>query len=81
MKEKKDGYPPPDKNLILKALNGDPDAIKSVFCHYESFGNYLIRANVLKFACVSGFSASRFQEEDIKQYLYLWIHKAIEGFM
>ena len=76
-----DGYNPPDLNIIIKALNGDQVALMHVFSHYESFGNYLIQANVRKFACVSGFSVSRYPVEDIKQNLFLRFHKAIEGFM
>ncbi len=76
-----DGYNPLDLNIIIKALNGDQDALMHVFSHYESFGNYLIQANIRKFACVSGFSVSRYPVEDIKQNLFLRFHKAIEGFM
>lgn len=76
-----DGYNPPDLNIIIKALNGDQDALMHVFSHYESFGNYLIQANIRKFACVSGFSVSRYPVEDIKQNLFLRFHKAIQSFM
>ena len=76
-----DGYNPPDLNIIIKALNGDQDALMHVFSHYESFGNYLIQANIRKFACVSGFSVSRYPVEDIKQNLFIRFHKAIQSFM
>ena len=76
-----DGYNPPDLNIIIKALNGDQDALMHVFSHYESFGNYLIQANIRKFACVSGFSVSRYPVEVIKQNLFLRFHKAIQSFM
>ena len=80
MKERK-RFSPPEKKIIIEALNGDQNALMHILSHYESFGNYLIQANIRKFACVSGFSVSRYPVEDIKQNLFLRFHKAIEGFM
>ena len=81
MNKDKRKYDPPDRKTILEALNGDQNALMHIFSHYESFGNYLIQANIRKFACVSGFSVSRYPVEDIKQNLFLRFHKAIQSFM
>ncbi len=73
-------YNPPDNQVISEALNGDQQALMHILSHYESFGNYLIQANVLKFACVSGSSVGRYPYEDIKQFVYLRLFKALQCF-
>ena len=73
-------YNPPDSQVISEALNGDQQALMHILSHYESFGNYLIQANVLKFACVSGSSVGRYPYEDIKQFVYLRLFKALQRF-
>ena len=79
MKERK-RFSPPEKKIIIEALNGDQNALMHILSHYESFGNYLIQANVLKFACVSGSSVGRYPYEDIKQFVYLRLFKALQRF-
>ena len=81
MNKDKRKYDPPDRKTLLEALNGDQNALMHIFSHYESFGNYLIQANVLKFACVSGSSVGRFPNEDIKQYVFLRLYKALQRFV
>ena len=73
-------YNPPDSQVISEALNGDQQALMHILSHYESFGNYLIQANVLKFACVSGSSVGRYPYEEIKQFVYLRLFKALHRF-
>ena len=79
--KKESRYNPPDTNTIIKALNGDQNALMHIFSHYESFGNYLIRANIRKFACVSGISVSRYPIEDIKQNMFIRYYRAIQSFV
>ena len=79
MKERK-RFSPPEKKIIIEALNGYQNALMHILSHYESFGNYLIQANVLKFACVSGSSVGRYPYEDIKQFVYLRLFKALQRF-
>ncbi len=81
MKEGKNNYSPPDTNIIYEALNGDLNALTHIFSHYESYGNYLVQANIRKFACVSGISVNRYPEEDLKQNMFLRFHKAVEAFV
>ncbi len=69
------------KNTIIQALNGDQNAIEHILSHYESFGNYLIQANICKFACVSGPDVSRFPKEDLQQEVNYKLTKAIAGFI
>lgn len=75
-------YNPPDSQVISEALNGDQQALMHILSHYESFGNYLIQANVLKFACVSGSAVCRYPKEDLKQEIYyrLIIKDLVESF-
>lgn len=73
-------YNPPDNQVISEVLNGDQQALMHILSHYESFGNYLIQANVLKFACVSGSSVGRYPYEEIKQFVYLRLFKALQRF-
>jgi len=80
VKERK-RFSPPEKKIIIEALNGDQNALMHILSHYESFGNYLIQANVCKFACVSGSAVCRYPKEDLKQEIYYRLTKAIAGFV